>query len=102
MCYNKYMVFRSSSVLPEFDAPIFECDLLNRPHAPTEFDQAMLVELRWWVDAWLDSGPNMGRMCRTIGTAESHLLLEPGVCSYAITDSGLLFATPFPAGAIAA
>jgi hypothetical protein len=101
MCYNKCMAFRSSSPLPEFDAPSFVCELLNKRRKLAAFDQAMLTELCWWVDAWLDSGPNMRRMCRTIEAAKSHLLLASGVCTYTITDSGLLFATPFPAGGIA-
>lgn len=100
------MVPESFSLLPEFDAPGYVCDLLNKPLAPTRFEQTMRDELCSWVVSWLasginagrDSGPNMRRMCRTIGPEKSHLLLTSGVCMYSITDSGLLFATPFAAG----
>ncbi|MGB8028147.1 MAG: DUF6076 domain-containing protein [Terracidiphilus sp.] len=110
ICYTKSVILRRSSSLPEFDAPRYTVALLNAQSKPKAFDEAMLGELRWWVDAWLasgidrgrDSGPNMRRMCRTIGAAKSHLLLTSGVCSYAITHSGFLFATPFPAGGITA
>ena len=99
--YNKCMVYRASSPLPEFDSPRFTVSLLNKRRKLTAFDEVMLAELRWWVDAWLKSGPNMREMCRAIGPEKSSRLLAPGVCTYAITGSGLLFAIPFPAGGVA-
>jgi hypothetical protein len=107
------MLSQVSSLLPVFDAPRFVRDLLNNREELSAFDTAMLTELRWWVDQWLDTGrpegsrsegshPNIFKMCQRVGREKADLLcLAPTTCTFTPTTGGLLLAQPFHAGGVA-
>ena len=87
---------RKTRFRPVANAPSLVMEVLNDPNEEFREDQETREELKWFVDLWLESGPDLQKMGQAMGSTALKRFPSKGKFYLQLTNSGRPLLIPCP------